>query len=196
MVRLFITFMFIVLLSQRVDALVINFDDLHSGTVVTDIAGVTFSSNILGYSLVTSDYYATTSPPNALGVGDGFMQVFLPGDGVTLTFVAPVNNVSATFISSPGTPGGVFSLDTASGSSQSGGAPSAVLSDLGEVFSVSFSSTTPFSSVTLNSLIGDVYSFNIDDIVIGSSPVPEPGTLLLLGGGLAFVAVLRRQTRG
>ena len=32
-----------------------------------------------------------------------------------------------------------------------------------------------------------------DELIVGLSPIPEPGTLVLAGGGLVLLALLRRR---
>lgn len=183
---------FLLSISTGALSLTIDFDDLTPGTVVDTIQGVTFSSNIVGYDLVVSDQFDTTSGENYLGVADDGFEVFLPNDILTLTFSIPVYSLSVNFISSPNTPGGVFGIETFFGSSFSGTAPTTTLADNGEVFSVNFSSITPFTSADLTSLNdSSIYSYNIDDISF--APVPEPCTLVLVGTGLGLVAFVRRK---
>lgn len=177
-------------------ATIIDFDDLTPGTVVDTIQGVTFTSSVdaLGLDLIASTGFDTTSGLNYLGVDDGGFEVFFPGDTVTLNFAAPVTNLTVDFISSPFTPGGVFSIETSFGSAASEAVPGSILPDWGEVITVSFSSATPFSSAQLLSWeTGDIYSFNIDTIDFVS--VPEPSTLLLTSAGLALAGIFARRLR-
>lgn len=170
----------------------INFDNLNSGDPVTTIQGVTFSSNISGYTLVVSNIFDTTSGSKYLGVGDGGLEVFFPGDVVTLTFANPITSLTANFISSPNTPGEIFSIDAgALGSGISGTLPTLTLGDGGEVFPVSFSSVTPFTVASLTGADG-FYSYNVDDISFNPSvPIPEPSTVTFLGLGLGAVLFAR-----
>lgn len=181
---------------SEASALTIHFDDLAPGDLVSDIAGVGFSSNIPGFDLVVSTGFSTTSPSNYLGVADGGFESFLGGDEIGLSFPKPATGISASFVSVSGTPGEVFSIVTDVGSVVSGLVADAVLADGSWVFDVSFSSTTPFNGATLTSEFG-VVSFNIDDIAIdfpGGDPtqMSAPGTALLLMIGLIGIAASNR----
>ena len=196
--------------AQQAVAVVIDFDALPAGTPVTTISGVTFSSsvNALGYTLEVSDLYDTDSGENYLAVddpdpiGDG---VFLMGDTITLDFAAPITSLSVSFISTPLFPdwGSLFSIETLVGTAVNTLPPDTTLLDGGEVYRVTFSSATAFSSATLASLViadppdpffGSLYAFNIDTIefeLADGGTVPVPGSLLLL---LAALPALRRWT--
>lgn len=143
---------------------------------------------------MVSNIFDTTSGSNYLGVGDGGFEVFFPGDVVTLTFANPITSLSANFISSPDTPGEVFSIEAGIlGSGISGAAPTQILGDEGEVFPVSFSSLTAFSVASMTGADG-LYSYNIDDISFTpSTAVPEPSTMILLGSGLVTILFARRS---
>lgn len=55
---------------------------------------------------------------------------------------------------------------------------------------VNFYDLTTFDEFRLTSTS---FAFEVDNIAVGASPVPEPGTLLLLGSGLAGLALYRRR---
>lgn len=176
---------FIFLTSPAAYAAVIDFDGLTPGDLVTTLGGVTFSSNIVGYDLIASSGFDTTSSSNYLAVDDGGFEVFLPGDVITLDFATPINSLSVSFISTPSTPGNAFEISTSVGSATSGAAPDSILGDGGEVFMVLFSSATAFNSADLLTPILDVFSFNVDDIVYnarvpgGDEPLPLPPVIWL-----------------
>ena len=56
-----------------------------------------------------------------------------------------------------------------------------------------FVSTAPISSVRFTSTHGGRLNTGVDNIAI-STPVPEPASLLLLGGGLAAFGFRRRRS--
>lgn len=192
---LLVVSVFVIFGGVPVSATTIDFDALTPGSVVGTIEGVTFTSSVSawGLDLIVSDIFDTTSGENYLGVGDGGWEVFLPLDVVTLTFDVPVTSLTVDFISSPVTPGGVFSIETDYGSSSSGTVSSATLPDWGEAFTVSFSSATAFTSADLVS--ADFFgSYNMDTIDFTSStPIPEPATLLLMGSALGLSCLARRR---
>jgi hypothetical protein len=189
-----LVFIFTFIVVPVVHSNIINFDALTPGTVVSTIQGVTFSSNITGYNLVVSNIFDTTSGSNYLGVGDGGFEVFFPGDVVTLAFADPITSLAMNFISSPNTPGEIFSIDAGIlGSGISGLVPSQILGDGGEVYPVSFSSLTAFSVVNLTGVDG-FYSYNVDDITFTpSAAVPEPSTMILVCFGLGAILFARKS---
>jgi PEP-CTERM motif len=60
-----------------------------------------------------------------------------------------------------------------------------------------FSSATPFTSFTLAAFnaAGAATNLGIDNLTLGTTPVPEPATLFLFGTGLAALAKFRKRKR-
>ena len=172
--------------------IVIDFDDLAAGSIVTDIGDVTFSSNIAGFDLIASDRFAAASGMNYLGVDDGGAEVFFPGDALILDFAIPISSIAVAFIATPLASG--FTLSTVLGSTVSGNQPDVVLADGGGVFEVSFRSPLSFDRVRLFGGTG-VDSFNIDNIAFETVAISEPSTLLLCCLGLAAIFSGRRHSQ-
>lgn len=173
------------LLGATAHAASIDFDSMATGGLITTVGEVTFTSDT-GLPLVVSSIFDTSSGFNYLGVADTPLEVFMPGDTVTLAFSLPVTYLAVKFVSSPATPGGLFSIITDSGTVLSGASPTLTLPDGGEVFALEFFASTPFSAADLSSAGTGLYSYNLDDIVY--TPVPVPAALPMLGfsvlGGL------------
>ena len=193
--RLFLCVCAFLVITSANSATTINFDNLTSGSIVTAIDGVTFSSSVTpeyGFDLVVSSVYDTSSGENSLGVGDGGTEVFFPGDTIDLVFDTPVTSLSVNFISTSNTPPNTYSITTLFGSSSNGNTPDSILPDTGEVFNVLFTSATPFTSAQLYGGAGGAHTYNIDDITFTVVPVPPAimlfvSGLLLLGSRLLFV---------
>jgi hypothetical protein len=176
-------------------ATTINFDDLSPGTVVSTIQDVTFTSSVTpeyGLDLIVSSVFDTSSGENSLGVDDGGTEVFLPGDTIDLLFATPITSLSVNFISTSNTPPNTYSITTPAGSSSNGSTPDAILPDTGEVFTVLFSSATPFTTAQLYGGAGGAHSYNIDDITFSTVPLP-PSILLFLSGFLLMGRLIRTQ---
>ena len=105
--------------AQEAGADVIDFDAIAAGTAVTTVGGVSITAtdiNAFALDLVVSDLFDTDSGENYLGVDDGGFEVFLPGDTITLDFVAPITMLTVSFITTPIAPDEVsFSIETAVG---------------------------------------------------------------------------------
>lgn len=181
-------------ISAGAQALVIDFDGTPPGTPVTSVEAVTFSSNT-GLDLIVSNVFDAASGDNYLGVDDGGFEVFLPsfGDIVTLDFASAIKSLSVSFISTPFAPVGTYTISTTLGSAASLATPDAVLADGGEVFTVTFTSATPFLTADLSG--GDdfdlVHSFSIDDLAFVS--VPEPYGYLIIGPGALLLLLAQRS---
>ena len=145
---------------------------------------MTFSSSVtpdFGLDLIVSSVFDTSSGQNYLGVNDGGSEAFFPGDTIDLVFDTAITSLSVNFISTANSPEGTFSITTASGSATSGPIPDSILPDTGEVFSVMFSSATPFTSAQLYGGDIGVQTYNIDDIAFTVVPVPPAGLLFASG---------------
>ena len=184
---------------------ILDFETETPGAVVPSgsaVGGINFTYSLDGgtLDLIVSTGFDTVSGANYLGVDDGFDEVFLSGDGFTMTYGGAINAVGLFIIGSPGDViGGDFELTAGSGSVFNIGAAEATLGDGGDVFFLGIIDTVGFTSATLTSFDPQqqgFFSYTIDDIVSASasaSAIPEPGMLELFGRALMGIAVARRR---
>lgn len=137
-------------------------------------------STLMGYSLVVTNSFGTTSGSNSVGVDIADHQ-FLSGnsDAITFYFSGPIHAFGLNLIGDPsptGSPAIPFwkmganigdGFDVYSATS-----PSSTISAGNDVYFMGVTSTEPFTQVTLYSDNDPaaVFSFNIDDIYYGLNP--------------------------
>jgi len=162
-------------------ATVQNWDSYAAGTTFSyavAYGGITYYSSA-GEPIVTNNFLPSTSP-NTLGLTS--LNYFSYADTITFSFSSPINYFGIdinTFAPSNGDyhgdfPGGPFVssyFDPFPGFSTG-------------QFLGFYSDDTYFSIVNIGA--NAAYSYNLDTMRYGAgAPVPEPGTMMLLGSGLA-----------
>jgi len=172
-----------------------GWDTFPSGTVIangTTVNGIGYHLEDLTAEFIVTAGGATVSPPNGLGrTGNPFgSEAFLPGDVITLTTPTPMYAVGLsinTFAMSPG----AYTLTISRGDVAASvfdpfpGVPTGQF--------VGLISSELFSSVTIRSTVD--FQFGLDDLIAAPPvPVPEAGTLMLLGCGVLVLSGSRLRS--
>jgi hypothetical protein len=146
--------------------------------------GITYASSSRGS--VATDQFAPSSGSN--GIGGTPLEFFAPTDTMTFGFDKPLNAFGIDINTDAGLPG-AFTATTNTGET----APSVLFAFPGLTTGqfIGFSTGLPFTSVTIAGQDG--FSYTLD--TLRYSPVPEPGSLLLIGAGLAGLAARRHRHR-
>lgn len=176
-----------------------TFDGFVDGTALGTVGGVTYSAS--GGTVVVTDTYLTTTFPNGIGstsTSGAFCCFFTGAETATFAFTSPVSAFGIdinTFAPTPGAYSGTLSTGDV--------VPSAFDTFPGTFTGqfLGFISDTPFTSVTIAANTG--FSYTLDTLVFGdaqaivdaASPVPEPATLMLMGGGLLALVLQRSRRR-
>ena len=170
-----------------------NWDAYSDGLIIPDgstLNGITYNASGVGDAIVTNAFLPSTLPN---GLGSTPSEFFSPPQTMTFGFAGPIFafgidiNTSATAI-------GAYQAVTNLGElvlSAFDPFPGATTGQF-----VGFSTTLPFTSVTISAPGGFTFTLDTLRFVVAGEVVPEPASLLLLGTGLAaFAAFVRTRSR-
>lgn len=165
---------------------------ITAGSTVGPFTYSAFPAGVQGrvdnlFDRIGNQSLAASRPSNPDG---GF---FFPGDTLTVSF-SPSTAVGV-FINANVTPGSSdLFIATPVGFVGTGGPASN--RDISNLFFAGLISDTPFTSAVIGSFgAGQGSSFNIDNLSIAPSAVPEPTTLLLFGTAMAGVGITWRKRK-
>jgi len=167
-------------LSQRgIDKQVVNFDTLDKNSVIHSdsvVDSIQFSYSELqseGVELVVADDYDSTSAPHYLGTGDG--GVLQGGD--VLQFSTPPIHAFGLYIITPDElrDGDVLLTQGELTASLEADSIAAQLADGGKVYFLGLADdTNSFNRITLSSLEGGYFVYNLDDLTLGTIQALHP----------------------
>lgn len=183
----------------------VDFDSASAGQGIPSggaFDGITFTYSLTDLAgdpltMVVDNFFATTSPSNYLGLQEpvsGDFVNFVSGDSFTMSFAQPVNAVGLNIIANDVLmTGDSFSLilQGIGGIISAPLAPSATLTDGGQVYFLGVTSDQAFSSAAFGSS-GSLLEFTHDDITY--AVVPVPAAIWLLGSGFILIMGMARRT--
>jgi len=145
----------------------LDLDALADGILLpspTTLEGVEISYAIPGETVLATDAFETTSPPNSLGLTGGDFA-FLDGDAVDFAFPRPLLAVGVWVVTSDPALPGEIRLTTPRGTTGNGPAAGQT-GDGGYLYFLGHASTSTFTTATLDfAADGETnFVFNIDDV--------------------------------
>lgn len=159
-----------------------------------NVGDPTFATNFTSAPTADGFNVAPNILANSLISGPSLFDVFGPVDMLFLTFNSPVFSLAVDFaVNAPqGAVAGLLLVTPVGSASQ-------LSSNFGGTFpggTLGFNAPVPFSSAQLSGFggRGGAALFAIDNLALSTTPIPEPGSLMLLGTG-AILGWLRRHRR-
>jgi cysteine-rich repeat protein len=169
-----------------------DFDGLTGGDPVDTLGDLTFYTAAPVELPLATEAFDTPSAPVSLGI-DNLDEALLDGDPLEIALAVPADAIALRIVTSDPALLDEMILVTPVGAAFNAALVESTASDGGHIYFVGLVSDTPFSNVVLGfeEDAATNFVYTVDDVQVRF--VPEPGFMLSLGSGVAFLALAQRR---
>jgi cysteine-rich repeat protein len=169
-----------------------DFDALADGDPVGMLGDLDFSTSAPVEAPLATEAFDTASAPVSLGI-DNLDEALLDGDPLAIVLAQSADAIGLRIVTSDPALQDEMILVTPVGAAANAALVESSAPDGGYVYFVGLVSDTPFSSAVLGfeQDAATNFVYTVDDVTLHF--VPEPGFLVSLGAGIAFLACAQRR---